>query len=544
MVNFSSQPKFFRKSALQASLVALAVTTAAMLGGCGDSPTATADKNAAEASNKAARITRSAGEPRPNEKFSEAGNDITVENAKGKRTELVNKASADNFKNYFAVNPVTTELKTAADLLAKGTAPDVSSANKFVLQLQAGNIAIAQANVKLEAAEATLRAMATEAGAIQVLADQLNSIGGEAAVFDARKAADDSAQLTEARTALDGAKTAASDAATRVQGLQQQIAQKKVQAGEIYQKTDAAITAADAIKGKAAIEAYEKAVAERKAADKLSEEVANLSIELRKAEGDAAVAKIREAEAQAAVDALTASVNAGAALTSKSKEGAGEVRAAAKQLVTQPDTGLAARVKTFEALAAKLETDIADASKDSARAVTAFGDARRQWSAVKDQIGKLQLDAASNDPLLAYANDRRKPALVQLSQSIAHYTAARASTAGWLSASMQATVNEAAARGMKAAGMTAETPAANATEKANTYASQATGSLGSCISDATAAASVNEMPLPWLANAVLANANWAHFIISGDASYKASAEAAATKARENNYDLKFGSIIK
>ena len=168
------------------------------------------------------------------------------------------------------------------------------------------------------------------------------------------------------------------------------------------------------MKGTASIDSAKKAMEDRKQADQLSEEAANLQPPLDEALAKLMAAKIQQADAQSQLTSATSGNQQGELRVKNANQQATTLHDQAKQLLAG-DTGLDARYKAFTDLADSIKNDISKASAASNAAATSYAAAAQSQGKFISSIGELNLDPS--DPLMkAKANQNHLKNVLSLGQ--------------------------------------------------------------------------------------------------------------------------------
>jgi hypothetical protein len=549
------------KSAKIAELLAVAVVSAGLAGlaGCGESPNDAAKRKAAQSSNEASRITQTAGDLRPTDKITSIEIPWTAEKtvdtkARDKIIADIRKAIADDkdnkgvWKQYLEQKSVGDDLKSASERMAsvlKVTGDEALADPNFkkLLQAQLGSTTHAQARTQINALQDDLLKLANQAGAIQLMAERISTLGMQGQTAGAPAASAEN--IGAARTTLDEVKADAAAKAAAVQTIEADIADKTAKASAIYRKTDADVTAADAAKGVASIAAYKAAVEARTEGEKLSAEVSKLQPLLAQAKTEAAVAAIRAKEADATLKVLTQGADQSTARTKTHADQSAELKAQATKLIEDKDLGLAVQVEEFGKLAKSIEDEVAAANTLAGSSYKDYTDSLVQLGTYQNDIkAKVQVKEGQDDPLLKLVNKTPEiKSLLVLGQAAAKQQAGRAQMIGWAGANLQSSVNDATARAYKAAGATPGA-APDAAAKAVAYAENARREFEEAIkllSTANERIVSDTSAIKWLSASLKAVAYHGEYVL-GDAKAKDAAKTAAQEAMSANPNLQLSDI--
>jgi hypothetical protein len=441
-------PRRFRVLAPRAAraLLSTACLLAALgLGAC-DAAIETAHEAQRDA-DEAARLAASAGKPRATDKLLDRvksgdvdalRNQVKAPDARGLRSELVaGLTEPTKDKDLTAALEELTikdlEKANAAMTRALGFKPGPALESAF--HTEAGNIAMQLSAARFQAVQGKLQDLARGASALQLLSETAIGLGAEAASLTANAKAPAQADVDKARGTLDERAKAAAAAGAEVARIEKEIADRQAQARTIYAATDAAFQAADAQKGQAAIDAANKATADRKRAEALTEEAANLEPALVQARRAQTLAQIQQKDAEAHLAAAQAAFDAAAATAKQMQDRAAALRQAAAKILNDPD-GIAAQYKALAALADDIDKSLASAAKAADDARGAFGRASTSYSAAMNDLKKLIADLTldNKDILVRISNDTRPRALLSWNQSAALDQAGRIQLAGFTAA--------------------------------------------------------------------------------------------------------------
>jgi chromosome segregation ATPase len=519
-------------------LWAAVAATSLALAAC-DSAVSESSKKAAQTSNRAARITQSAGEMRAKKEFADQFAHKSDAEREAKIKEIVAKIAADKgnktgvYKQYFDQKTVAQDLKRATDMLDETLKqPEFNTPGlKGAIQQQLGTTAIQQAHVQMAELESKLGRLVTMAINIQSSAAYINGLGIEADVQDKRAAGLTSGQ-EKTSVNVDEAKAAAAKGQEVVNGLEKQIAELTEKRDKIYAETDAAMQQAELLKGTAAIEQSKKAVEQRKEGDNLNADITNLQPTLARAKADLVTLQLQQAEAEAKQAAVTANAKQGADAAEVAANRAAALRKQAKDLI-ESEHGLAAQVKDFNALAADAQKDVDQAAKTSSTADAAFKNALSQLDTQRSKLRDMNLEPGNSLAKVVEAPETK--AILQLNQATAKEELARANLMGQSTESLQGLVSESVAVAHKAAKMTAEPPAtAPSTRKYAETAATTFAEAARLADQARGGSGTGGGAIRWLALTLKAVALHGEATASNNPEKLKEAQAAAAAAREEN----------
>jgi 5-deoxy-D-glucuronate isomerase len=518
-------------------LWAAVAATSLSLAAC-DSPVNESSKKAHQASDRAARVTQSAGEMRPKKEFAEQFAKKTDAEQEAKIKEIVTRIRNDAgntagvYKQYFDQKTVAQDLKRATDMLEETLKqPEFTNPGiKGALQEQLGTTAIQQAHVQMGELEEKLAKLVTMAIDIQSSAAYINGLGIEADVQEKRAAG--LAGQEKSGVNVDEAKAAAAKGQEVVTDLEKQIADLTAKRDKIYADTDAAMQQAEQLNGTAAIEQSKKAVEQRKQAEDLNADIANLQPTLARAKADLVTLQLQQQEAEARQAAATASAKESADAAEMATNRAAALRKQAKDLI-EGEHGLAAQVKEFNALANDAEKDLEQAAKSATMANAAFSSAVSQLDAERTKLRAMNLEPGNSLTKIVEAPEAK--AILLLNQATAKEELARANLMGQSSESLQGLVSQSVAVANKAAKLSAETPTtAVSTKKYAETAATNFADAARLADQARGGSGTGGGAIRWLALTLKSVALHGEATATNNPQTLKEAQAAAAAAREEN----------
>jgi uncharacterized protein YoxC len=544
VVTSKRDPK--RRKLWSAHVLAAACMVGALgLAAC-DSPYADASKKAAKEANKAARIAQSAGDMRTKPSFADAFKGKNEEEAKAIAKGIHDKIAADKlnkdgiYKNYLEQRTAAEDLKQASTLLNDAlklqdfTNPTLKSG----MQEQLGATAQMQARAHLNDAELKQARLTAIAIDLQGSASSITGLGLEADSLEKKATSISSPDANAKPLNLDEAKANVAQIQGVVAGLEKQIETLKNEATEIYTKTENDFRSAEAMKGTAAIDAYKKAVEERKNADEKTAQVRNLEPTLARAKADLAHATIlqKQAEVQTAAASNSAQQNSDAAKAAN--ERAGTLRKQAADMIAAKE-GLAEQYKEFSSIAADLQKDIEAAAKFAETADKAYASAIAELDLQKSQLAELQLEPTHVLMKLSESRDQR--AMLTLQQAAAKQEVGRANLMGHISERFQKIANDAMAAASKAAKQAA--PAGAPSDSGKKYGDVAIKAFTDAAKLASDARKLsNKEPINWLSWTIESVALHGAHTIDNDPAKLLAAQTAAATAKDLNPFLQISTL--
>lgn len=440
----SLQATAARRRAFSRTLAAACLCAAFALAGCGsDFQTAQADQSANQKIQEAARIAASAGEPRAKAQL--------VEDADGGDLASLQSKIAANRGQYIVQKSIEDDLNAALKMLPSASDPDLSSATKSSVEAESGEIQLRLSQQKLTRIQADLDDLAAQGMRLGTLAQAAAALNNQAkSISDASPAGVPAEDVTQAQKALVEARAAAANDDQKVRSIQEKMVTARSQAQQIYAQTDAAFLAADKLKGQAAIDAGNKAMEDRKQAEDLMVQAGNLEADLAVAQAQLAISTLDATQAEQKLSTAQAASDDSAAFAKGNAGRAAALKKAADGLVNGDD-GVAARFKTFSALAAKIDGEIKSAAADADHAASGFGSAASDFTAFRksfqDRIEKANLDSA--DPVVKFSKDERFSTLLKWSQANAQIQSGQVNLAGYQAAKIASlAATQAAAAGV------------------------------------------------------------------------------------------------
>ena len=544
-------PSSAKRTVWNSLLAAGVIASVCMLGACADKPEVEANKAAMQKADEAARKEASAGDARPTQHVIRSV--ISDEEYKKLQAEIKKGFSKpDDWKTYLTQKTISEDLSDVntilRDALAGGGGEKVPTAPvKSLVQLEVGNSASLQAQLDVQQLDAYLTDLLSEASAIDSLTRKIALLDSTIKLADARaKGIDLAKALADAKEASSKAKEDAEKTAQVAESTKNELNAKKAQAQQLYDKAAQDEQVASRAQGEASIEPYKQAMAIRSQAHALTEEVANLQPRLLQAQGDAEAAKIKASETAELEKALASVAQEGADQTKNAADEAATARAAAKKLVDEPTTGLAAHAKNFDNLAAKISELMTHTAKDATTASNAYDAAAKELIKSQREIieSKEKDNLKPDDPRLVVASDRRAEALIIINQATAQYRGGMAYLIGYVTAQTQDFVSTAVGKAYATGGAAGATPPAKLEQKdTDARKADAVKALSAALTTLDNAGKVTgqnipeNSPIRWLASSLKAVSFHARFLANGDPADKTNAEDAATKARTANPNL-------
>jgi hypothetical protein len=417
----------------RASRRALAAACAAaglLLGACDTSNnTTTAQKTGREAAGR----MMSAGEPRATDK-------LMTEAATGDLTALARQLtdrakSGGGIGDYVQVNTSAKDLETAIQQLQSALALNPDIGTKVGLTMQLGAAQLQLADARAAGVESDVRTLSQLAEGLQSQIQEVTALNSQAEVLEKAIQPPNRAVMDKAKAAVAEKQKALEDLQAKVRDLQAQIASRDAQARTIYAATDAAFTAADALKGKASIDAANKAMNDRKQAEDLVAESGMLAPVLAQAQADQALAQVALNDAQQAAALATAAYDHATEDAAATAKRVDELRKAAAAVVDsegKDENGLTKRLGKYMELAGKLDPEIRQALTAADAAAGSFNTASAGFASYISDLSKKvgATGAKSDDPLQAIVKDPRMPVLITWSKSAAEQRAGRLCLAG------------------------------------------------------------------------------------------------------------------
>lgn len=370
-------------------------------------------------SRDAANLALSAGEPRATDALVDAvANGATTANP----SQIVrNDADKDLAA---AISKLTSALATA----------DLSLATKSSLQAQTGGTQWQLAQYKYDALQTQIRTLNKQALEIETLAATALNLLAQADVLEKNTRVPSADASNQAAGVAAQKQQAAAAAQAKAEDLQKQITGKQAQAQQIYSATEAAFTAADAVKGKEGIAAANKAMDDRKQAEDLMAEAGKLAPDLARAQAEADLAKIAKDAADELATLSKAAYDQAQKDFGASTDRIGKLRAAAAKIVGKAGDkdSLTVRVGEFLTQAAKIDKLMRDAVAAADQADASFAAAKTSYDAYVLETRKKADDAQldSKDPLRVVINDDRPAALLSWSDAAAQQLGGRIFLAG------------------------------------------------------------------------------------------------------------------
>ena len=519
------------------ALVAACVAAGFGIGGC-DSSTSQAQKDAAEAARRAA----SAGEPRATDKLYQQVEGTSPEDMNKLRTEVEAKVkgSPDGWKEYIEQQSAEKDLAKANELIESALKVE-DPAFKSVFGAEAGDTELQMANAKSAALQDKLTQLAQQALILQDVTQTPSSLGAEAdalATLAKAPAADD---VEKIRSQADASKAAVAKAQSEVDRIQKDISAKQDQARQVYAQTDADFKAAEALAGKAAIDAGNKAMEVRKQADTLTAQAAAEDADLAKARSDLDIATIQQKENDVALADATAASDMESQWAKGNADRVASLRDQARKVIQD---ALAERYKTFVTLANSLDADIKSAAQSAGQAGSAYAASGTQWQSAQQGLSSYASSAAlpNSDPIKLAAADARTGAILNWSQSAASGQAGRINAAGYAAAGIANAIAGQVAEAYKHAGM-ADAPA-KSTLDADAYKTAAVAAFTAAASSAksgTDKGGGDMDKIKWIGYGLQAIAQQGLSLVADKAmadTARAAAKDAGAKAIDGNPDMR------
>lgn len=520
-----------------------------MLSGCGDSPSAEVNKTAVDKSDKASRLTASAGDVRPSQDLS-----TRVDNLSGgaeSRNEGVAQIEKDIKKltgtDAKVYAPYIQQLSVTEDLKAANTLIQDALRNKSensqingLLQAQSAHLANQQAQIKLTNLEKQLRDFAQKAADIQSYCQRVTALGQEAALIEARKNAspkDLATSLQNAQADAEKAKAAVTEKTQAVEAVKNEIDTKTAQARKIYDQANTDQQAADQAKGVESIDAFKKAMDLKGQADQISMEVAQLQPKLKEAQTDLALAKIQQSEADEAVKIITATKNTVENNAQTASQQAAALRQQVTMLIEDSKTGLRAQVASFKTASKDIETDVADAIKNAEAASKGYGDAVASYKAYRSKTMSPESGNPPTGPLAQAVSDVQAESLLTLFQATARYRVGQANMLSASAAGLQDVVSKSVSTAYTAAGSSSEAlpTTADAGKTAKDNAQKAFQEVVTKAQGVVKTSSIKETsPVKWLGYTMEAVAHQGLYTLTNDNEEKKAASKAADDAMSRN----------
>jgi predicted nucleic acid-binding Zn-ribbon protein len=403
---------------------AAAVAAGLLLTGCDASnDTAAAQK----AQREAAGRMISAGEPHPTERLVNEAATADTE-ALGKQLEAL-AAKGAGLSDYLTQKTPADDLDGAIKLLQDALKLAPAPPAKANLQIQLAQAQLQLSDARAAGVQPELLNLNEQAEGILSLAQEVINLNSAAAALQKAAQPPSSAALDKAKAALTDRQKALADLQGKVRDLQAQIAAKESDARQVYAATDAAFTAADALKGQASIAAAQKAMDDRKRAEDLMAQSGDLAPALTEAQARQALGKIALDEAQRQADLAAAAYDQAVKASAAAADRMKNLRASAAAILagSGDDPGLDARVAKFFELAAKVEPQVRAALSVADSAAGNFSAAGISYGAY---LSDLQRRAEENqwksaDPLRSVVKDPRMTALITWCKSAAEQQAGR-----------------------------------------------------------------------------------------------------------------------
>ena len=535
---------------LMHAAIAASIACSLSLAGCNRSAGGEASKDASTAANQAARVTASAGEPRLKPDFAAElkGKDpAEIEQTKQTVTTAIKNDTLNAhgaWKQYLEQKSIAADLDTASDILKKSSDSSEFSdpALKSSVQAQLGATQLASARLHLSDAQQKLLQLTELVTELQATALYVNLLGAEAIAHESLAKGDQPADLSKLQTTLEERKTAADQAQKAADDLQNQIKQKQQDAAKIYSDTDAAFAASEGMKGTASIDAAKKAVEDRKQADQLSEEAANLQPPLDEALAKLQMAKIQQADAQSQITSATSGNEQSDMRVKNANQQASTLHDQAKQLLAG-ETGLDAKYKVFTDLADSIKADISKSSAASNAAAAAYAAATQSEGKFISSLGELNLDPS--DPLMkAKANQAHLKNILTLGQVAAKDEVGRTNLIAYIVGQLRSTAAKAMSQAYAAAGTPKDAGVESADKDADAAKADALSNFDSAATTADSIASIaaDGSPEKWLAYTLKAVALHGKYLITHQPTDLKDYQMAAQNAQAQNPFLELSGL--
>lgn len=530
--------------------IAASIAAALSLAGCNRSGPGEASENASVASDRAARVTASAGEPRLKPDFAAQlkGKDPSEIEQTRQSVASAIKNDKENqhgvWKQYLDQKSVAADLDTAAEILKKSadSSEFTEPAMKSSVQAQLGATQLATARLHLSDAQQKLLELTEQVTQLQSTALYVNLLGAQAGAHETLAKGDQPADLSKLQSTLDQRKSAADQAQKAVDDIQNQMKDKQQQASKIYSDTDAAFAASEGMKGTASIDAARKAMDDRKQADELSEQAANLQPSLDEAMAKLQMAKIQEADAQSQLTSATSGNKQSDMRVQNANQQAKNLHDQAKELLGG-DNGLDAKYKAFTELADSIKGDITKAASASSAAAQSYASAAQSEGKFISKLSDLNLP--SDDPLMkGKANQNHLKAVLTLGQVAAKDEAGRTNLIAYIVGQLRSTAAKAMSQAYAAAGTPKDTGAEAADRDTDTAKTEALSNFDSAATTADSIATVapEGSPEKWLAYTLKAVALHGKYLITHQPNDMKDFQAAAQAAQAQNPFLELSGL--
>ncbi|NNM86223.1 MAG: hypothetical protein HKL96_10770, partial [Phycisphaerales bacterium] len=365
-VHVSSQAAMRRLQRLSLSLALTA--TLAGLAGCGDGSTNKANTQALKVSNKASRLTASAGDFRPKASFpGMLSQPIMSHSALMSYVKQQNSQARHNPSAYLQPQSVTRDLRTADQLLGEALqSPALSYQYKELLLSQAGFVKLAESERALLNASAKVNNIRVESD--HVALQSLKVAGYQAQMAPLQTAAQGgnayASQLADAQQAQSQAAATAQTAAAQVAALQAKITRRKANRITLISQGMALQDKSHVTIGEASLALFKQSVAKFHTAAGLSQQVEELDLQLANAQADASMAASALAAAKRQVSDLTEADKAAKAYAAGMNEQAQALTARVQALINNPHS----KVPTLQQQLVSLESLYHSADKQAAAA--------------------------------------------------------------------------------------------------------------------------------------------------------------------------------
>lgn len=530
-------------SRISSLLLAGAVLTAAMLGGCNDSATkAEANRKAVEASNKAAARTAVAGDYRPTETLVEKSSSADTLKSLDKQIQA-SGANPDSLRQFIDKKPATADLKDAAAILNEAlsssnpTPPD--DVYKSLVQAQIGQVQLQQAQEQLTLLQDDLVALSRRASSIMIVADRAAMLGGSATTIEGKLPIPPSIEsgLAKANNDAKAAAAVARQKAGVVTALENQIKSLQQRSQELESKGSAAALKAEKESGMESVDAMKDALKLRGEGDTLNAQIASLQPKLQAAKTDADVAAVNQKSAEDTIAALQRAKDNILKQSQARADQSATLRDQALKLIQDKD-GLASQAREFKQKLGELNSRLEVARSAAGTAKSKFSESLSSLRNYRQSIDAMKETLKPKDPLITARNRRLPESLLQTFQANAAYRAAQTETIGLLAVMLQNQVSDAVSRAYKLAGDTSENVLQSGGDAdVNRAREAARKELDLALRSAEQAAvteTENTGPGKYLAFSTQAAIYQALFAVTGDAGAKANYEKAMQEAATRN----------
>ncbi len=509
-VHVSSQGALQR---LQRACLSLAITaTLGGLAGCGYGSANKSDSQALKASNKASRLTASAGDFRPKASFpGMLSQPIMSHSALMSYVQQQKHQARHNPSAYLQPQSVERDLHTADQILREALqSPEMNYQYKELLLSQAGFVKLAESERALLNASAKVNNIRFQSD--HVALESLKVAGYQAQMAPLQTAAQGgnayASQLAAAQQAQSQAAATAQTAAAQVADLQAKITRRKADRISLISQGMALQDKSHVTTGEASLALFKQSVARFHTAAALSQQVEDLNLQLANAQADATMAASALAAAKRQVSDLTEADKAAKAYAAGMSEQAQALTARVQALINNPHS----KVPTLQQQLVSLESLYHSADKQAAAAASAARSARHNLTLAANEqrmhyVEAQQLTAkgmSAFDPLVTVQEDKTAECLLDIYQAVADLRAGQADwlrvIAGTLAAQTASDAGKAYAVVSSTSPMTAPT-----SKQVEQYRTAATAALKQALSDLKQAAIAypsGQSPVKWLTPAL------------------------------------------